>query len=666
MRIKFLAIVLLSLTGAFSSGAVPVDDAPEDTVHLHNVTVTTQSYRDLIPAQSLSGRELETLRSHSVADGLRYFSGLQIKDYGGVGGIKTVNIRSMGTNHMGVYYNGIELGNAQNGQVDLGKYSLQNIESVDMYNGQRSDIFQTAREFGSAGSIYLNSRTPKFKPGSKLNLEAGFRTGSFDLINPFVLFEYSLAPNTSLSINSEWVKSSGKYKFRYRRTTPSGDLAYDTTATRQNGDINALRVEAGLNGKINGGRWRVNLYHYNSERGVPGAIVNNVWRRGERLWDRNTFVQTSLRKNVTRLWSFRLAAKYAYDYTRYVNNDEKQIKVDNTYRQQEVFFSFSNRFDILPGWQASAAADVQWSGLSDYISVHRTTSWMSVATSYNAGDWFKAQASLLGTLVFDEKRGGDEATDKFRMTPALFISAKPLSQANVVLRAFAKQSYRMPTFNDLYYTDVGNAYLKPEMASQYNIGLTYDVAPTAPWFAYFKVSADAYYNYVKDKIIAYPKGQQFRWTMLNLGKVDIRGIDASVMATFVLPRRIGLTVKGQYTYQKAIDVTNPSDSYYRHQIPYIPWHSASAIAMLDWRGWGLNYSFIYTGERYNQQENIRYNYAKPWYTSDVSLLKTFTIAKKWQLSVCAEINNIFSQDYDVILNYPMPKRNYKLTVSLKI
>ncbi len=89
---------------------VPDDELPDDTVHLRNVTVTTQSYRDLIPAQTLSGRELEALRSHSVADGLRYFSGLQIKDYGGVGGIKTVNIRSMGTNHMGVYYNGIELG----------------------------------------------------------------------------------------------------------------------------------------------------------------------------------------------------------------------------------------------------------------------------------------------------------------------------------------------------------------------------------------------------------------------------------------------------------------------------------------------------------------------------------------------------------------------------
>ncbi|MEZ3577295.1 MAG: TonB-dependent receptor [Muribaculaceae bacterium] len=655
------------LPGMSLSATVTDDDAlPDDTVHLRNVTVTTQSYRDLIPAQTLSGRELEALRSHSVADGLRYFSGLQIKDYGGVGGIKTVNIRSMGTNHMGVYYNGIELGNAQNGQVDLGKYSLQNIESVDMYNGQRSDIFQSAREFGSAGSIYLNSRIPHFAKGKKSNLEAGIRAGSFDLINPFVMFEYSLTPSTSLSFNSEWVSSSGKYKFRYRRVAPSGELAYDTTAVRQNGDIDAVRFEMGLNGNIPGGRWRVNLYHYNSERGVPGAIVNNVWRRGERLWDRNTFMQASLRKNVTRLWSFRVAAKYAYDYTHYVNNDEKLVRVDNTYRQKEVFFSFSNRFDILPGWQASAAADVQWNGLSDYVDVHRVTAWFSAAMSYNAGNWFKAQASVLGTLVDEEKRDRDSAPDKFRMTPAVFVSAKPFSKANVVLRAFAKQSYRMPTFNDLYYTDAGNAYLKPEMASQYNVGLTYDVVPTAPWFAYFKVSTDVYYNYVKDKIVAYPKGQQFRWTMLNLGKVDIRGIDASIMATFSLPERINLTVKGQYTYQKAIDVTNPADNYYRHQIPYIPWHSASAIAMLDWHGWGLNYSFIYTGERYNQQENIRYNYTQPWYTSDVSLLKSFTVRKKWQFSVCAEINNLFSQDYDVILNYPMPKRNYKLTVNVKI
>ncbi len=99
-----------------------------DTIQdLQEIVVTAQSYKEVIPSQILKGRELEALRSHSVADALRYFSGVQIKDYGGVGGLKTVNIRSMGTNHMGVYYNGIELGNAQNGQIDLGKFSMENL-----------------------------------------------------------------------------------------------------------------------------------------------------------------------------------------------------------------------------------------------------------------------------------------------------------------------------------------------------------------------------------------------------------------------------------------------------------------------------------------------------------------------------------------------------------
>lgn len=42
----------------------------------------------MIPAQKLSGEELKTLNSFSVADAIRYFSGVQIKDYGGIGGLK--------------------------------------------------------------------------------------------------------------------------------------------------------------------------------------------------------------------------------------------------------------------------------------------------------------------------------------------------------------------------------------------------------------------------------------------------------------------------------------------------------------------------------------------------------------------------------------------------
>ena len=85
--------------------------------------------------------------------------------------------------------------------------------------------------------------------------------------------------------------------------------------------------------------------------------------------------------------------------------------------------------------------------------------------------------------------------------------------------------------------------------------------------------------------------------MLNLGKVKIRGVDIST-ETMINPwKDLFITMKVQYTYQKAQDYTDPSDNYYKDQIPYIPWHSGSAIAQASYKGWDLNYSFIYVGER---------------------------------------------------------------------
>ena len=84
-----------------------------------------------------------------------------------------------------------------------------------------------------------------------------------------------------------------------------------------------------------------------------------------------------------------------------------------------------------------------------------------------------------------------------------------------------------------------------------------------------------------------------------------------------------------------------------------------------WREWNLNYSFIYVGSRYNQQENIRYNYTQPWYTSDISVSRDIKI-NRVNLRALVEINNLLSQDYDVILNYPMPKRNWRVTLMVNI
>ncbi|MDE6537889.1 MAG: TonB-dependent receptor [Muribaculaceae bacterium] len=634
---------------------------------LEEVVVTARKPNDdIIPAQTLSGEELHRLNSNSVADALRYFSGVQVKDYGGVGGIKTVNIRSMGTNHTGVVYDGVELGNAQNGQIDLGQFSLDNIEALSLYNGQKSEILQPAKDFGSAGTIYMRTRTPYFDEGETYHARATVRTGSFDLLNPSALVELKLSQRVSASLSAEWINSSGKYKFRYRRVNPAGELAYDTIATRQNGDINATRIELNTHGSLNNGSWTFKVYNYNSERGVPGAIVNNVWRRGERIWDTNSFAQgryTGYFGKFTTLNNI----KYAFYRTHYVNNDDKQVKIDNLYKQKEIYFSSANEYAITDFWRISASYDFMWNTLDadvyDFVKPDRISQYLSAATALNL-DRFKIQASALGSFIHDRIKGQQAPSDKHVFSPAVFMNGYPLRNKDFSIRVFYKQSFRMPTFNDLYYADMGNSKLSPERVTQYNIGLLYE-HNSSSIISSARISADIYYNRVKDKIVAYPKGQQFRWTMLNLGLVDIRGIDLTGLLTINPYKDLYLTLRGQYTFQRAIDITNPADNYYRDQIPYIPRHSGAAVVNAQWRGWGLNYSWIYVGERYNQQENIRYNYTQPWYTSDISVSKDFKLGRV-SLRGLIEVNNLLSQDYDVILNYPMPKRNYRFTLTVEI
>lgn len=657
---RLFAIAMLGVVAgsAFANGET------QDSVrvhHIQDVVVTSRLIsRETIPSQTLGGEELKKLNSLSVADALRYFSGLQLKDYGGVGGIKTVNIRSMGTNHLGIFYDGIELGNAQNGQIDLGQFSLDNVEEISLYNGQRSAIFQPASDFGNAGSVYIRTKAPRFMMGRRYNLLVRAKYGSSDTFRFSSLWEQKLSEHISSSLSTGVLTSSGRYKFRYRRVTEDNTVAYDTTAVRHNGDIWAFRIEENVRGGIADGYWNVKAYTYHSERGIPGAIVNNVWRRGERQWDHNTFGQAVFQKSFGDKFSTKALAKYAYYVTRYVNNDETQIHVDNTYRQQEMYFSTSNVYEILSKWSVSMSYDFKWNKLNanmvDFAFPHRYSNFVSLATALTLSR-IQAQASLVEQVVKDHVKYGASSSSRSTLTPAFFVNVYPFESKLLAVRAFAKKSFRMPTFNDLYYADMGNSKLNPESALQYDLGFVLNKDWKQGIVDHFRLQVDGYYNTVHDKIVAYPKGQQFRWTMLNLGKVHIKGVDAMAEVGLEPAKDWKVTARLQYTYQDARDVTDPNTSYYKDQIPYIPWHSGSAILGLSWREWDLSYSFIYSSERYSQQENILYNHLQPWYTHDMSVVYH---ARRW--SARLDVNNIFSQDYDVILNYPMPKRNYMLTL----
>ncbi|MCH5690481.1 Plug domain-containing protein [Niabella sp. W65] len=224
------------------------------------------------PVQVLSGEALRRLNSLSVADAIRYFSGVQLKDYGGIGGLKTVNVRSMGTQHVGVFYDGMQLGNAQNGIIDLGKFSLDNVEAISLYNSQNPDIFQPAKSFGSASSIYITTQQPSFKDSQSYHLKTAFKTGSFGLVNPSVYWQQQVAANIATTLSAEAVTAHGRYKTRYKK------WAYDTTIIRQNADVASQRIELALQdlNKDTTTHWKIQGYFYNSERGLPSHCCGTL------------------------------------------------------------------------------------------------------------------------------------------------------------------------------------------------------------------------------------------------------------------------------------------------------------------------------------------------------------------------------------------------------
>lgn len=667
-RNLFILTFALTCISAFPLSNAEIDSISRqfelDEVVVSSTTTTPHS----VSMQTLDGQALQTLNVHSVADALRHFSGVQIKDYGGVGGLKTIDIRAMGSHHLGVFYDGIEIGNAQNGTVDLGKFSLENVESLALFHGQRNEIFQPAKDFSSASALYIRTRRPQFADGQTFHIVATMKAGAFGVANPSLLYEQRLTDNLHLSLNAEYAYATGRYHFTINHYTPDGTLAWDTTGVRQNGDIQSIRAEVGLFGYLPQGKWHLKGYYYQSERGIPRAIIRNVWTTDQRQWDRNAFVQTNF-TNTWNCYSLQVNAKYSNDYLRYLNPDTTAVYIDHSYLQQEVYVSLANRWTLFPWWDLALSADYIYNHLdaNQYGATNhdRHTELIVAATDFHY-KWLMAQASVLGTFVQDVSQTAN-------VSPAATLRVQPYLPEQLYIQAFYKQSFRMPTFNELYYTDGGISNLKPEDARQYDLGVEYQKRwqitdhRSQKLDIDLQAKVDGYFNQVSNKIVAIPKGNtQYRWQMMNLGYVEMGGVDinASVHCAW---SPVTLTASGTYSYQRAMDKTNPYDPLtYNGQIAYTPWHSGSATASIEWHGWRLGYIFNYVGERYSASANIATNYVAPWDTHDLVLSYQVGIRNKDRsadrLKIAVELNNIANKQYEIVKNYPMPGLNGKVVI----
>ena len=607
---------------------------------LGDVSVVGVKPHYLTPSQTLRGDMLRSLSATSVADALKYFSGVQIKDYGGLGGLKTVNVRSLGSQHVGVYLDGIRITNAQNGQIDLGRYSLSNMESVSLYNANRNERLQSASEYASAATVYMQTKRP-----TQTTYTMEYGCGSFGLNK---LKGYFALKNL-LFIDAEYQHSDGDYAFRFRSEQE------DTVGTRHNSDITFYRLEAA--GFYKG--LSTHVYYYNSERGLPGPVIRRLsdqWDSTDRQWDENFFIQSSY-KHSWEHFGLKTNLKYSYDYLHYLQDPRTNAATmycNNHYTQQDLYGS------VAAAWNTryvslTASTDLRWSDLNadvyKFAYVYRldSKSLLSAIASYRG---FEANIALLYTHISDHTRGA--ASPLSRLTPMYLASwhGGPLT-----VRAFYKRIFRAPTLNDLYYTLVGNAQLRPEYTSQWDLGVDYKDR-------HLHLAVDLYTSRIEDKIVAIPMKCQFRWSMVNFGLVRSLGISTTAGYDRTWGKLV-LSANANYTCQRDRDFSSPSDPEYKNTIPYSPLHSASLIVSLGYDGWSACTSWLYTGDRFALISNNKEDMLGAWQTVDLKLSKTFTVSRH-SLQTTIECNNLTDSRHEVVKRYPMPGRNWKLTLQWRM
>ncbi|MDO5569931.1 MAG: TonB-dependent receptor [Bacteroidales bacterium] len=608
------------------------------------------------PIQKIDISQLENLGSNQISDAVKRFSGITVKDYGGIGGLKTVSIRSMGAEHTAVSYDGIAVSDCQSGQIDISRFSLDNISEITLNIGQSDNIFQSAKMIASAGALNIDTYNPDYTNQKRAFLKANLHTGSFGLINPSLGVDYALSEKTSFGGNLNYLKADGFYPFKINIGQK------EIEGKRINSDIESLRGELNFIYKPSQKqRVKLKTYYYNSERGLPGVIIVDNSYSAERLFDKNFFAQLQYENNISKNFKIKGAAKWNYSSNKDYNDQSSGITVDR-FRQRESYATISGMYDFLNGLSLSLSQDFSYNDLFTTIRncqfPERYTVLSALSCQYK-NNRLTVTGSLLNTFITENVKSGEKADDRKKLSPALSLSYRVFEEIPLRIRLSYKDIFRTPTFNDMYYLLIGNSGLKPEKTKQINLGLTYG-NENIFFLNSLIATIDIYYNRVDDKIIALPT--MFIWKMMNADKVETLGADININAEKRISKHLNLSLASAYSYIKAENISDRNSKLWRNQIPYTPKHSGNTAFNIETEWITFNYNVNYSSIRYSLPQNDRDCRIDGYADQNISLSKKFSIGKS-KLNIAAQIANIGGKNFEIIKNYPMAGRNFKISLN---
>lgn len=655
MRVLWLHIVLLLLSGrcyAQGSGDTTRPVAPKDTLPSSRSTVVVIEARSIVPRVArgsqplaiMNRAQIEASGAIDLADVVGFSPGVFVKQYGGAGGLRTVSLRGTSAQQTVILVDGVRYQSSASGAFDLGNIPAAAMERVEVIRGGSAALYG-ANALGGVINIVTGRRSTE-----ALAISASGGAGSYG--------------ERRLGLDLDGASGSHSWEGGLNLMTSEGDYPFlfneygqNLTVKRENGDFSNLFARAGWRYQGDDLELSLRSQGFISERGTPGGVVQGNREQVHARLDERDLFAVAQAVFTPDDWRFTISGSGRTNTLRYRDPDARLIGpegIDNRYGRNEI--SIVGRGRRLLGEEGiiEALGELSYESLegdnldpSAGASVYRITG----STAIN-GQWLVGQSALGRELTIDAGLRADIFSDLDPViSPALGLVWRPW-EFPLRLRARGAMSYRAPAFSEQYYLNFGNTDLRPERSRSLDIGTTFELDESlALESSYFLIDT-------RDQIVAVPRSP-VRWSAANIARVRTRGLEVSASGS-LFDRTVGLRLS--YTLMEATDLSDGEVE--GGQLVYSPNELFNGLLDLHLDRYRLGLSWQYVSHRYTRPDEDVAS-ALPHYA-----LLGMSGSAGWDLmgigvTLRMECTNILDARYQVIRNYPMPGRTFRVGLEIR-
>lgn len=560
-----------------------------------------------------------------------------IKDYGGVSAMKSISLRGATAGQVLIMLNGQRLNSPQNGEVDLSLIPAASIERIEIVRGGQSALYG-ADAVGGVVNIITQDNHIIQDHVLHTSFESSFGSLATYSAGGHLNFSHR---HFSFTLSGSYLSSQGNYSYLDN---------WGDRHIRENNDSRSLQFYSSVKYAKAKSIYRMTYLFNTAERGVPGTLAPVYL--SARQWDQRQSFQfhTVVEKGV-----HSLSADIDYDRTwnRYVN-DEMLVPLDNKYLTQSPSFGFQDRMDF------GNAARITW-GLGANYNMQETLHYDTTFSRLSTHGFIMDESKIVfhnkasSSLILQPALRADLHSDyEMAVSPQLGMLLFPAAGEKLSIRTTMGQSFRAPTFNDLYWPRdsyaVGNPDLEPERGLDWEAGMRYQ--PSAETYC----ELNYFYRHVRDMII-WLDHAGFWWPE-NLDAAEITGLES------VYHQTLGHNLKMDmnYTFLNSVNLSH-SESEYGRQLPYRPRHTMNMSINYVLKKCEFSYRVKLVSKQYVDSHNTELHALDPYSLSSLSASFPFVI-RNFTLHLETGVDNLFNTDYRTLKDIPMPGRIWNISVKI--